>query len=85
MAASARPVEVRRMWRRFLIDREFGRHYTLAYLDQPGPARIGPAGRGYLRVIYVPDPLPDSVFVVTAYRLGPNALRALRRRRRRRQ
>jgi hypothetical protein len=36
-------------------------------------------------VIYVPDPLPDSVFVVTAYQLGPNALRALRRRRRRRQ
>jgi hypothetical protein len=35
--------------------------------------------------IYVPDPLPDSVFVVTAYQLGPNALRALRRRRRRRR
>jgi Domain of unknown function (DUF4258) len=42
------------------------------------------AGR-YLRVIYVPDPVPDSVFVVTAYRLGPKAVRALRRRRRRRQ
>jgi hypothetical protein len=42
------------------------------------------AGR-YLRVIYVPDPVPDSVFVITAYRLGPKALRALRRRRRRRQ
>ncbi len=42
------------------------------------------AGR-YLRVIYVPDPIPNSVFVITAYRLGPNALRALRRRRRRRQ
>jgi hypothetical protein len=42
------------------------------------------AGR-YLRVIYVPDPAPDSVFVITAYRLGPKALRALRRRRRRRQ
>jgi hypothetical protein len=39
----------------------------------------------YLRVIYVPDPVPDSVFVVTAYQLGPKALRALRRRRRRRQ
>jgi len=38
------------------------------------------AGR-YLRVIYVPDPAPDSVFVITAYRLGPKALRALRRRR----
>ena len=39
------------------------------------------AGR-YLRVIYVPDPIPNSVFVVTAYRLGRNAQRALRRRRR---
>jgi Domain of unknown function (DUF4258) len=39
----------------------------------------------YLRVIYVPDPVPDSVFVITAYRLGPKALRALRRRRRRKR
>jgi len=38
------------------------------------------AGR-YLRVIYVPDPEPGSVFVVTAYDLGPKALKALRRRR----
>jgi len=42
------------------------------------------AGR-YLRIIYVPDPVPDSVFVITAYRLGSKALRALRRRRRRKQ
>jgi hypothetical protein len=42
------------------------------------------AGR-YLRVVYVPDPVPDSVFVITAYQLGPKALRALRRRRRRNQ
>jgi Domain of unknown function (DUF4258) len=27
------------------------------------------AGR-YLRVIYVPDAIPDSVFVITAYPLG---------------
>jgi hypothetical protein len=39
------------------------------------------AGR-YLRVIYVADPHPDSVFVITAYDLGPKALKALRRRRR---
>ena len=38
------------------------------------------AGR-YLKVIYVPDPMPGSVFVITAYDLGPKALRALRRRR----
>ncbi|MEQ1760499.1 MAG: hypothetical protein ABL986_19480 [Vicinamibacterales bacterium] len=35
----------------------------------------------YLRVIYVPDPEPGSIFVITAYDLGPNALKALRRRR----
>ncbi len=39
------------------------------------------AGR-YLRVIYVPDPEPDSVFVIMAYDLGPKAKRALLRRRR---
>jgi len=39
----------------------------------------------YLRVIYVPDPQPDSVFVITAYDLGPKALKALRRRRRRKK
>ena len=38
------------------------------------------AGR-YLRVIYVPDPEPDSAFVITGYDLGPKALKALRRRR----
>lgn len=36
-------------------------------------------------VIYVPDPVPDSVFVITAYQLGAKALKALRRRRRRRR
>ena len=38
------------------------------------------AGR-YLRVIYVPDPIPGSVFVITAYDLGDKARKALRRRR----
>ena len=56
--------------------------------DRPGRegAHVAPgrsqAGR-YLRVIYVPDTDPDSVFVITAYPLGPKAMRALRRRRRR--
>lgn len=40
------------------------------------------AGR-YLRIIYVPDPEPDSVFVITGYDLGPKAKRALKSRRRR--
>ncbi|MGA2735689.1 MAG: DUF4258 domain-containing protein [Syntrophobacteraceae bacterium] len=42
------------------------------------------AGR-YLRVIYVLDPEPDSVFVITAYELSGNPLKAYRRRRRGRQ
>jgi hypothetical protein len=41
------------------------------------------AGR-YLRVIYVPDPEPQSVFVMTAYELSGRPLVAYRRRRRRR-
>ena len=39
------------------------------------------AGR-YLRVVYVPDPEPDSVFVITAYQLTGKPLMAYRRRRR---
>jgi hypothetical protein len=38
----------------------------------------------YLRVIYVPDPEPDSVFVITAYELKGKPLMAHKRRRRRR-
>lgn len=53
--------------------------------DRPGSkdSRIAigqtDAGR-YLRVIYVRDPKPDSVFVVTAYELDGKPLRAYRRR-----
>jgi hypothetical protein len=44
---------------------------------------IGQTARGrYLKVIYVPDPIPDSVFVITAYELGPKAKRAIRRKQR---
>jgi hypothetical protein len=58
--------------------------------DRPGRdgsrIAVGPTQAGrYLRVIYVPGPVLGSVFVVTAYQLGPKALRALRRRRRRRR
>jgi hypothetical protein len=58
--------------------------------DRPGQegARVAigqtRAGR-YLRVIYVPDPPPGGIFVITAYPLGPKAQRALRRRRRRKK
>jgi hypothetical protein len=37
------------------------------------------AGR-YLRVIYVPDPEPESLFVITAYELRGKPLFAYRRR-----
>lgn len=40
------------------------------------------AGR-YVRVIYVPDPEPESVFVITAYELRGKPLFAYRRRLRR--
>ncbi len=40
------------------------------------------AGR-FLRVIYVPDPEPESIFVITAYALRGKPLTAYRRRRRR--
>ena len=40
------------------------------------------AGR-YLQVVYVPDPEPNSVFVITAYELTGKALAAYKRRRKR--
>jgi hypothetical protein len=62
-------------------------------LERPGEDRpgyegsrvaIGQTSNGrYLRVIYVPDPEPDSVFVITAYELKGKPLMAYRRRRRR--
>ena len=63
-------------------------------LRRPGEDRPGTEGsrvalgqtRGghYLRVIYIPDPEPNSVFVITAYKLTGKALSAYRRRIRRR-
>jgi len=57
--------------------------------DRPGRdgsrVALGQTQRGrYLRVIYVPDPQPDSVFVITAYPLTGKPLAAYRRRRRKR-
>ena len=58
--------------------------------DRPGSEgsriAIGQSRGGrYLRVIYVPDPDPGSIFIITAYELGPKALQALRRRRRKKR
>lgn len=64
-------------------------------LNDPGEDRLGTdgarialgrteAGR-YLRVIYVPDPEPESVFVITAYTLEGKPLTAYKRRRRKKK
>jgi hypothetical protein len=64
---------------------------TMEVLERPGEDRHGREGSRvalgqtasgrYLRVIYVPDPEPDSVFVITAYELTGKPLAAFRRRR----
>jgi hypothetical protein len=56
--------------------------------DRPGRegsrVTIGRTEDGrYLRVIYVPDPEPDSAFVITAYDLKGRPLAAYRSRRKR--
>ena len=62
-------------------------------LEKPGEDRPGcdesrvalgqTASGRYLRVIYVPDAEPNSMFVITAYELVGKPLAAYRRRRRR--
>jgi len=62
-------------------------------LVSPGEDRLGKEGSRvaigqtqsgrYLKVIYVPDPEPESVFVITAYELRGKPLTAYKRRRRR--
>jgi hypothetical protein len=58
------------------LEDRIGRDGSRVALGQTG------AGR-YLRVVYVSDPEPMSVFVITAYDLSPKARQALRRRRKR--
>ena len=60
-------------------------------LDKPGEDRAGREGSRialgqtasgrYLRVVYVPDPEPDSVFVITAWEITGKPLAAYRKRR----
>ena len=48
--------------------------------------RFGPtAGGRYLKIVYEPDEEGGSIFVITAYDLRSKALRAFRRRQRRRR
>lgn len=68
---------------------------VIEVLDRPDEDRNGREGSRvalgqttsgrYLRVIYVPDPEPDSVFVITAYELTGKELAAFRRRRKKKQ
>jgi hypothetical protein len=66
--------------------------YVLRHPGEDLPARDGArqtlgqtsAGR-YLRVIYVPDPQADGIFVVTAFELRGKPLAAFRRRHNRRR
>jgi hypothetical protein len=68
---------------------------VIEVLAEPGEDRAGREGSRvaigqtasgrYLRVIYVPDQEPDSVFVITAYDLTGKPLGAFRRRRRKKQ
>jgi len=68
---------------------------VIEVLERPGEDRagregsriaLGQAASGrYLRIIYVPDPEPDSVFVITAYDLVGKSLVAFRRRRKKKQ
>ncbi|MBU4012893.1 MAG: DUF4258 domain-containing protein [Proteobacteria bacterium] len=58
--------------------------------DRPGKkgsrVAIGRTSDGrHLRVIYVTDPKPNSIFIITAYELRGKPLIAYRRRRRRKQ
>jgi hypothetical protein len=47
---------------------------------------LGKTSRGrYLRVIYVPDPVQGSIFIITAYDLEGKPLAAYRRRLRRKR
>jgi len=64
-------------------------------LLKPGEDRLGREGTRialgqtnggrYLRVIYVPDPEPESVFVITAFELSGKPLTAYKRRRRKKK
>ena len=65
---------------------------VLSFPSEDRPGREGSRvalgqtnGGRYLRVIYVPDPSPDSVFVITAYELEGKPLAAFRRRRKKKR
>jgi len=68
---------------------------VIEVLEKPGEDRAGREGSRiamgqtasgrWIKVIYVPDPEPDSVFVITAYELTGKPLAAYRRRRKKKR
>jgi Domain of unknown function (DUF4258) len=77
-----------------IYDHEVSEDEVEDVLSNPGEDRPGREGSRvaigqtdggrYLRVIYVPDSEPDSIFVITAYALRGKPLTAYRRRKRQR-
>lgn len=78
-----------------IYEHDVSEHEVEAILERPlqdirgrqdSRIAIGQAEAGrYLKVIYVPDPVPASVFVITAYELRSKAKRAMRRKRRKKR
>ena len=78
-----------------IYNHEVNEDEVVEVLEKPGEDRTGREGARialgktasgrYLRIIYVPDPEPDSVFVITAYELAGKPLTAFRKRRRKKQ
>ena len=88
-------------WLREFIEQVVGRPgacitlHTTQILPKPGEDRAGREGSRialgqtasgrYLRVVYVPAPQSDSVFVITAYEMAGKPLAAFRARGRKKQ
>lgn len=76
-------------------DHHVAEYEVIEVLERPVEDRHGKEGARiamgrttegrYLRVVYVPDPEPDSVFVITAYELTGKPLAAFRRRMKKKQ
>jgi hypothetical protein len=83
-----RETELPHIYRHDVSEQEVEEILTRPGEDRPGRegsrVALGRTMSGrYLRVIYVPDPEPECVFVVTAYELRGKPLIAYRRRHRR--
>jgi hypothetical protein len=78
---------------RFYVDPDTGQPHIYKHgvteqeaeevMQGPGEDLRATAGGRYSQVFYVPDPDPGSAFVITAYEPQGKAMRAFRRRQRR--